>query len=69
VSRSKHAGDPVTQRLLPCYTLENDMDEPQYSWQNPERRATPLHDLSDEEFDARLQDMIKDLEALHKEAA
>ena len=59
----------MTQRLLPRYTLEKDMDEPQYSWQNPERRATPLHDLSDEEFEARLQEMIKDLEALQKEAA
>jgi hypothetical protein len=49
--------------------LENAMTEPQYYWQAPEKRFTPLHDIPDEEFDQRLEDMIQHLEALQKEAA
>jgi|SoiMethySBSTD1v2_1073268.scaffolds.fasta_scaffold2882498_2 hypothetical protein len=45
------------------------MTEPQYYWQTPERHSTPLHDMPDEEFDQRLEDMIQHLEALQQEAA
>jgi hypothetical protein len=48
---------------------EKDMIEPRYSSQIPRRRFNPLYDLTDEEFDRRLDELMQSLEAPHEEAA
>lgn len=45
------------------------MIEPRYSSQIPRRRFNPLYDLTDEEFDRRLDELMQSLEAPHEEAA
>jgi hypothetical protein len=45
------------------------MTEPRYAWQLPDRRATPLHDLIEEEFSQRLEELVQQLEARQQEAA
>jgi hypothetical protein len=45
------------------------MPEPQYSSQIPDRRATPLHDLTEEAFDQRLEELMQHLEARQQEVA
>jgi hypothetical protein len=40
------------------------MADPQYAWQRPERYASPLHDLTDQEFEQRLEQFLEQQEEM-----
>jgi hypothetical protein len=61
--------DEVTQAAAHSSRGKEDMTEPRYSWQIPEKRAIPLHDLTDDEFAQRLEELMHHLEARQQEAA
>jgi hypothetical protein len=43
--------------------------ESQYAWQVPDRQPTPFRDLTDEEFEKRLEQLIEQREALYGKKA